>query len=839
MNSERTSCDDARLLAMLQNHDHGEEAQRVFDHVGTCTNCQKRLAVLAASDDEWNEAGEVLAKNANADSENIPRDAKVAWPAKQWSDRPIAWTESMAKKLLSPPSHPEMMGRIGRYEVERLIGAGGMGVVFKAFDTELNRPVAIKLLAPFLAGSGPARKRFAREARAAAAVVHEHVVPIHNVETEGESPFLVMHYVAGDSLQSRLDREGALEVCEILRIGMQAAAGLAAAHAQGLVHRDVKPSNILLEQGVERAFISDFGLARAKDDVSLTQTGYHPGTPKYMSPEQARGDAVDGRSDLFSFGSVLYAMCTGHAPFRAETSYGILRRIIDTEPRPIRELNPSIPEWLCAIISKLMSKQPDSRYATATEVAEVIGACLAHVQQPLSALLPRCVANLSQVLSVATSNNPIPQNNILGTGATMETSQQNDNENDIPTRASNCDSEIPKKRKRLLSWRWPLILGPIVGATFGFLYFGQLPPKYKAVALIQIVYPTNILTDSSVTSRNLNTRGMAELDVMRSMAVLTQAVEIGQLTEHRQLVGMSKEEIAYWLKRPHILEIKLEAEGLNSTTIKIGATTTNADFSADIAASVVSGYEKFKTGISRHTTDALNSLENIRNKYNKMRSDAKFELVKANPNLIFNGGRVHDPVAETVLSINEKIRSLDREKQNIEAILQQVEEGRAEGKSKLQLLAMVTSSLQKARSTANEEVSIENEADLPTLESKLNIACNALQESLQKIAFEKMEYLAAIKSIRGTMNETASTDSYQKNIARFESTSEISNQISENLKKLPPQFAERTVNRLETPTVGSFVGPYWFEYLGIGALLGLVVSSGLTVLINGSRKSAA
>ena len=169
----------------------------------------------------------------------------------------------------------------------------------------------MKVLAPFLAGSGAARKRFAREARAAAAVVHEHVVAIHDVKSEGESPFLVMQYVAGESLQQRIDREGPLDLCEILRIGMQTASGLAAAHSQGLVHRDVKPSNVLLEEDVDRALLSDFGLARAADDASLTQTGFHPGTPQYMSPEQARGDLVDCRSDLFSLGSVMYVMCTG------------------------------------------------------------------------------------------------------------------------------------------------------------------------------------------------------------------------------------------------------------------------------------------------------------------------------------------------------------------------------------------------------------------------------------------------------------------------------------------------------------------------------------------------
>ena len=182
----------------------------------------------------------------------------------------------------------------------------------------------MKLLAPYLASSGSARNRFAREARAAAAVVDDHVVPIHNVETDGEHPFLVMKFIAGGSLQQRIDREGPLEVCEVLRIGMQTAKGLAAAHAQGLIHRDVKPSNILLDEGVDRALLTDFGLARATDDASLTRSGFHPGTPHYMSPEQVRGEAIDARSDLFGLGCVLYALCTGHPPFRSETSYAVL-----------------------------------------------------------------------------------------------------------------------------------------------------------------------------------------------------------------------------------------------------------------------------------------------------------------------------------------------------------------------------------------------------------------------------------------------------------------------------------------------------------------------------------
>jgi len=376
------ACDDDLLRVWLRTSEGSDDDRRAAEHLDNCPRCRARLESLAAEENLWREARDLLVEEESGEVENETRDHWL----RPW--RPKAWTESMARKVLSPPSHPEMLGRIGRYEVERIIGSGGMGVVFKAFDTELNRPVAVKVLAPYLADSGAARKRFAREARAAAAVVHEHVVAIHNVESDGEAPFLVMQFVAGESLQQRLDREGPLDLCEILRVATQTAAGLAAAHSQGLVHRDVKPSNVLMEMGIERSLLTDFGLARANDDASLTRTGHHPGTPQYMSPEQARGDAVDARSDLFSFGSLMYAMCTARPPFRAETSYGILRRITDTEPRPIREINPNIPEWLARLIGRLMAKSPDGRFSKAADVADLLKRCLAHVQQPTAVELP-------------------------------------------------------------------------------------------------------------------------------------------------------------------------------------------------------------------------------------------------------------------------------------------------------------------------------------------------------------------------------------------------------------------------------------------------------------------
>ncbi len=169
---------------------------------------------------------------------------------------------------------------------------------------------------------------------------------------------------------------------------MQAASGLAAAHAQGLVHRDIKPSNILLENGVERVKITDFGLARSADDASLTQSGVVFGTPQYMSPEQARGEPVDHRADLFSLGCVLYAMGTGRSPFRAETSLAVLRRVCEDRPRPLRDLNPDVPDWLENIVMKLLAKEPADRFRSAVEVAGLLERCLAHLQQPKQNPLP-------------------------------------------------------------------------------------------------------------------------------------------------------------------------------------------------------------------------------------------------------------------------------------------------------------------------------------------------------------------------------------------------------------------------------------------------------------------
>jgi eukaryotic-like serine/threonine-protein kinase len=372
--NETCGRDPAQLERLLQCDEESREFVEGSAHVETCAICQARLSELAADEPSWRLVREVLAQAGD----KLELDHSTEPPSAILFDRQGAsLVQAVVRDCLQPPSHPEMLGRLGRYEIERLIGSGGMGVVFKGYDTELNRPVAIKVLAPHLAGSATARRWFAREGRAAAAVMHEHVVAIHNVETDGPFPYLVMQYVPGQSLQARVDRQGPLAIKEILRIGVQIASGLAAAHAQGLVHRDIKPSNILLEETVERTLLTDFGLARIADDVSMTRTGIVAGTPHYMSPEQARGETVDPRSDLFSLGSVLYFMGTGRPPFRAERTLAVLSRICHDPHQPVWRINPELPDELSDLVDRLLAKNPRQRCGSAAEVEELLAGLLA------------------------------------------------------------------------------------------------------------------------------------------------------------------------------------------------------------------------------------------------------------------------------------------------------------------------------------------------------------------------------------------------------------------------------------------------------------------------------
>jgi serine/threonine-protein kinase len=370
------ACDPRQLDLFLRNRLGQSHQEEVEAHLLACPACRNKLDELAGGACWWSEVRHYLGGDgatelvAGIDAMRGRRGAGVILD------------------FLSPSQNPRSLGRLGQYEVLEVLGQGGMGIVLKAFDPALHRPVAIKVLAAQYAAHGAARKRFAREARAVAAVIHDHVVPVYGVDADATPPYLVMAFIAGQSLEQRIDKSGPLEVKEVLRIGMQTAAGLAAAHAQGLVHRDIKPANIMLENGVERVRITDFGLARAVDDASVTQRGAVAGTPQYMAPEQAQGESVDQRADLFALGSTLYAMCTGRAPFRGDSGMAVIRQVCDVDPPAIRSINPDVPTWLEGIIRKLHAKVPAQRFQSAAEVAELLERCLAHVQQPDQHPLP-------------------------------------------------------------------------------------------------------------------------------------------------------------------------------------------------------------------------------------------------------------------------------------------------------------------------------------------------------------------------------------------------------------------------------------------------------------------
>ncbi len=348
-----------------------EEEAKASAHLDQCTTCQIALEQAAGARPWWDEISSLL----RTDEDDLPPPGVGDWSVADFS-----------VDFLDPAADPDLLGRLGEYEIHSVLGRGGMGVVLKARDPQLNRFVAIKALAPQWAASEVARRRFAREAQAAAAVVHPNVIAIHQVQVHGRLPFLVMPLIPGESLQQRLAARGPLELVEVLRIGMQAAAGLAAAHDQGLVHRDVKPANILLEFGVERAVLTDFGLARAADDRTLTQWGVIAGTPSYMSPEQTRGESLDARSDLFSLGSVLHEMATGLPPFHAEGTLALLRKVCEDVAPPVSSLRPGMPAWFDRIVLRLLSKDPGDRIPTARETANLLEQCLAHVQDGASPL---------------------------------------------------------------------------------------------------------------------------------------------------------------------------------------------------------------------------------------------------------------------------------------------------------------------------------------------------------------------------------------------------------------------------------------------------------------------
>jgi tRNA A-37 threonylcarbamoyl transferase component Bud32/predicted hydrocarbon binding protein len=291
------------------------------------------------------------------------------------ASRPISAIGAEPFAYLKPPLRGGELGRLADFRVLELIGQGGMGTVFRAEDTRLSRIVALKVMQPRFALDTKIRQRFLREARAMAAIRSDHVVTVYEVGVANELPFLAMEYLVGEALDALQKKVGYPPLAQVVRIGKEAALGLAAAHDRGLVHRDIKPNNLWLEAPTGRVKILDFGLASLNSQAGpLSQVGLIVGTPGFMAPEQARGQAVDCRADLFSLGCVLYWLCTCQLPFRGTDVLSTLKALATDEPQPPKAILEDVIPALSDLIMELLQKDPDLRPPSAQAVVEALAA---------------------------------------------------------------------------------------------------------------------------------------------------------------------------------------------------------------------------------------------------------------------------------------------------------------------------------------------------------------------------------------------------------------------------------------------------------------------------------
>lgn len=339
------------LEKVVQEKASPTEVLRVKVHLELCDPCRAIFAELSSS--------------TKAIRGNKP---KAAQPMTVATGEAPAGAVSDYSFLL-PAVETDEMGRLGNYRVLKVLGQGGMGIVFLAEDISLRRPVALKVMRPEMKGDPDGWQRFLLEARTMAAIKHENLVTIYQAGQEGDIVYFAMELLEGESLESRMKQGPAPELPEILRLGREIARALAFIHQKGLVHRDIKPANIWLEAPNAHVKVLDLGLVRSiTADSRLTMSGMIVGTPDYMSPEQARGDPVDARTDLFNLGCVLYYLSTGKKPFEAPSFTAVLMALASETPTPADELNADIPEALSDLVMQLLARNPNKRPASAEEV---------------------------------------------------------------------------------------------------------------------------------------------------------------------------------------------------------------------------------------------------------------------------------------------------------------------------------------------------------------------------------------------------------------------------------------------------------------------------------------
>lgn len=400
-----TTCPSERQLLAFQLGDLPEHAlNQVAEHLEACPRCDTLVQQMDAQRDPLLSALQSAAPLPSGGYAS-GMDASQTKPALSTkpSSRPgpADATNPARYPFLRPPLRPDEIGRLGHYRVLRLLGKGGMSFVFLAEDLSLHRLVALKVMKPELSAEAEdGWKRFLREARLMAGIKHENLVTVYFAGQEGEAVYLAMELLEGESLDDWLKRTRPVPLAEVVGLARDITGGLAAVHRLGLVHRDIKPANLWVERRADeharphpparptnsRIKILDFGLARrTQESTLLTQPGTVMGTPSFMSPEQARGEATDARSDLFSLGGVLYVLCTGEQPFAGQNTMAVLTALAVSEPRPVHELNPAIPRALSDFIMQLLAKDRDKRPASAEDVLERLRQVEARLNDPAHA----------------------------------------------------------------------------------------------------------------------------------------------------------------------------------------------------------------------------------------------------------------------------------------------------------------------------------------------------------------------------------------------------------------------------------------------------------------------
>ncbi len=490
----------------------------------------------------------------------------------------------------------------------------------------------------------------------------------------------------------------------------------------------------------------------------------------------------------------------------------------------------------------------------------------------------------------------------------------------IPTLAQGS-TPSPDLVKILLRWKWLPILGSVIGALLGYLYYVQLPPQFKASALVQVVAPPKDIPIANLDARMDNRSRGDELVVVRSSSVLRFAVEQGQLAQKRKLAGKSAEEIVTMLRDPktRILDVRLGSKDLNSDIVEISVTTDDAELSGEIVQAIVAGYENHvNSKVNAYSKEAKEVLTKFSDAYEKNRKQAKAELdkLRGNPELIWKDGKPQDPVTDKISKSNEAISEIDAKMKNVEAVLGEIDRGREAGRPLEELLRMAMNSTndggtrqaseaydyqrerEMARNIAANIEQFESERVIPiradmdrlreqslgdshpsvitaksrldkyeqelarrreglqlieealtengtgrqrvTMESRLAVAYGAQQATLSKLGFEKNHFKAEAEALKDKMREhQLLISTYLLNLADLEATKEVGEQIKENLNKLSlgTDFGVKSITRLEIPTMGAFSGPFLARYLGIGALLGFVVFSGLAYILEMADRS--